>query len=95
MLAKIIVLYLETRNKRGSLLPPYRFYAPEALVSIYDRVILWWLNPLFLQGYRSVISFDNLFSIDSELSSGQNEEIFNNLWSKREYLPNTSLFCPH
>jgi ATP-binding cassette subfamily C (CFTR/MRP) protein 1 len=92
MLAKTIVLYVETRNKRRSLLPPYRFYAPEVLVSIYDRVALWWLNPLFLQGYRSVISFNDLFSIDSELSSGQSEETFYNLWSKREYLPNTSLF---
>jgi len=92
MLAKTVVLYLETRNKQRSLLSPYRFYAPEVLASIYDRVVLWWLNPLFLQGYRSVISFDSLFSIDSKLSSGPNERIFNKFWSKREYLRSKSYF---
>lgn len=94
MFAKLAVLYLEARSKRRSLVSPYRFFAPEVLVSIYSRVVLWWINPLFLQGHCSIISFDGLFSIDSELGSERNEETFHKLWSKRNSLLGVFLFHP-
>ena len=80
--AKIAILYLEARSKRRSLFPPYRVYAPEALVSFYDRTVLWWLNPLFMQGYRSLISYEKLYNIEADLSSKDIEENFQPAWTK-------------
>lgn len=84
--AKTLALVLEARNKRRSLFPPYNVYAPEALVSLYDRTALFWINPLFLQGYRNVISEENLYKIDSGLGSETVEADFQQAWSRRKWL---------
>ena len=83
---KTFILYLEARSKRRSLFPPYRLYAPEALVSIYDRAVLWWLNPLFLQGYKSLLNFERLYKIDADLSSEKVESGFQQTWARRKGL---------
>jgi ATP-binding cassette subfamily C (CFTR/MRP) protein 1 len=88
MLAKTLVLYLETRSKRGFLLSPYKFGAPEALGNIYNRVVLWWLIPLLVQGYRSTVPLNNLSNIDTDLTSNYNAAKFHKLWLKRKYLSN-------
>ena len=80
--SKTVILYLEARSKRRSLFPHYRVYAPESLVSLYDRAVLWWLNPLFLHGYRSLLSFERLYKIDADLSSEDVETSFHRLWTK-------------
>lgn len=80
---KVVVFYLEARSKRSSLLPPYSSYAPESLVNLYDRIVLWWLKPLFLKGYGSVISMDGLLAIDQDLSSDRVERKFNKHWQRK------------
>ncbi|CEJ91185.1 hypothetical protein VHEMI06915 [[Torrubiella] hemipterigena] len=79
---KVVVFYLEARSKRSSLLAPYSSYAPESLVNLYDRIVLWWLKPLFLKGYGSVISMDGLLAIDQDLSSDKVERKFNKHWQR-------------
>ncbi|KIM99420.1 hypothetical protein OIDMADRAFT_146875 [Oidiodendron maius Zn] len=81
--AKTIVFYLEARNKRRSLLPPYQLYAPEALANLYDRIVMWWLSPLFMKGYGNIISIDGLFPIDNDLSSDRVERSFYDHWKNR------------
>lgn len=83
--AKAVILYLEARSKRRSLFAPYRLYAPEALVNLYDRTVLWWLNPLFFQGYRGILSFERLYKIDGDLSSEHVETNFQISWGKLRY----------
>lgn len=87
--AKTLILYLEARRK--SLLSPHRIYAPEAVVNLYDRTLLWWMNGLFLQGYRGIISFEKLYPIDSGLGSTQIETKFLKIWEKRKAFINS---CP-
>ena len=82
--AKTIVFYLEARNKRRSLLPPYQLYAPEALANLYDRIVMWWLSPLFMKGYGNIISIDGLFPIDNDLSSDRVERSFYHHRKNRE-----------
>ena len=84
--AKTCTLWLEARNKRRSLFTPYNVYAPEALVGLYDRTVLWWLNPLFIQGYKSILSMDTLYRIDSGLSSERVEAQFRASWAKCAYI---------
>lgn len=84
LLAKLVVFALENGSKRRFLLSPYSTYAPEVLSGIYGRVVLWWLNPLFLRGYRGLLSFNNLFTIDQGLSSARNQDRFARFWSRRK-----------
>lgn len=81
---KAVVLYVEARSKRRSLLAPYLAHAPESLVNLYDRTVLFWLNSLFLLGYKSIISFEKLYEIEADLSSEILEQDFWVIWSKRE-----------
>lgn len=90
--AKAIVLILEAKSKTRLLFPPYRLYAPEALVSLYDRTALWWLNPVFWTGYRSFLSIENLYVVDSDLSSEQVERTFQHAWAKRSKTKKWAIF---
>nr|POE63572.1 hypothetical protein CFP56_04475 [Quercus suber] len=85
VVAKAVVLFLEARSKKRSLFPPYRIYSPEALVSIYDRTVLWWLNPLFLQGYKGSIPIENLYELDVDLNAHGAEQAFERSWSRRKF----------
>lgn len=69
MAVKAITLCLEACTKRRFLLPPYCVNAPEMLVNIYDRTLLWWLNQTFWLGFRSRIASKDLPPIDNGLSS--------------------------
>ncbi|KEQ68866.1 putative ABC transporter [Aureobasidium namibiae CBS 147.97] len=80
MIAKTVVLYLEARSKKSILLIPYRLYGPEVLVNLYDRTLLWWLNPLFIRGYKGLITYTELFTIDPDLASERNERAFLDRW---------------
>jgi ATP-binding cassette, subfamily C (CFTR/MRP), member 1 len=79
---KLIGLYLEACTRRRFLLPPYRVNAPEMLVSIYDRTLLWWLNPTFFLGFKSRIAFEDLSPIDDGLSSEYLDHHFQHIWSQ-------------
>lgn len=92
--AKTIVFYLEALSKRRSLLLPYRLYTPEALANLYDRIVLWWLNPLFIKSYGNVVSIDGLFSIDNDLSSDRVERSFYHHWKNRERFLGSSVHPP-
>jgi ATP-binding cassette subfamily C (CFTR/MRP) protein 1 len=81
LVIKTVVLILETRSKRPWLLPLHRSYAPEALVNIFNRTVLWWLGPLFLLAYRSNIKFEDLYAIDDSLLSESVEHRFMQHWS--------------
>lgn len=80
--AKAVVLVLEARSKRRLLYPAYRLSAPESVVSVYDRTLLWWLNGLFLSGYRNIIGVEGLYSISKSLSSDSVEADFQLRWSR-------------
>ncbi|KAI3326783.1 putative ABC transporter [Xylariaceae sp. AK1471] len=81
--AKTLVCCLEARSKEGMLLPPYRNLAPEDLVGLYSRTVLWWINPMLWQGYKGVLSFKSLYAIDSSLASRHLEQTFSEHWQKR------------
>ncbi|GIZ49230.1 hypothetical protein CKM354_001226500 [Cercospora kikuchii] len=81
--AKVLILYLEARNKKRSIFPQYRFHAPEALVNLYSQVSLWWINPMFWTGYRSFLSIDSLYDIDEGLSSASAEATFARHWLRQ------------
>lgn len=44
---RMIILLLETTNKRSALRPTYKDLSPEATGGIYIQCLFLWLNPLF------------------------------------------------
>ncbi|OQO09094.1 hypothetical protein B0A48_05985 [Cryoendolithus antarcticus] len=89
--AKTVSLLLEARSKRRSLFQPYRLLAPEALVSLYDQAVLWWLIPLFKSGFRGIISIESLYPVDTSLSSDDVDQRSQRVWNTRVALDKTSL----
>ena len=61
---------LEAKEKRGSLLSKYQYLSPEVTSGIYNAWFFWWLNPLFLRGYKKALTVDQLFCVDAKLAPG-------------------------
>lgn len=66
---KFGLVILESIEKQRFLKSPYRRLPPEALGSIINRGVFWWLNGLFLKGYRSILGMPDLYPTDPDLSS--------------------------
>lgn len=66
---KSLLLIAEAREKKGLLRGPGVPLAPEAFIGLFSRSTFWWLNPLFVFGYRNRLSEsdDTLLSIDDAL----------------------------
>ncbi|KAH8799341.1 putative multidrug resistance protein [Xylogone sp. PMI_703] len=81
--ARALVLTLESQEKTKRLKQPYTQYPPEATRGILDRSLLWWLNPLFIKGYRTLLTLDDLYPIDPDLSSQMLRENAQKIWDRR------------
>lgn len=79
---KAAALLIESRNKRGALTAPYNTYPPEALSGFISRSLQWWINPLFVRGFRSVLSIDSLFPPDARVLSEKLQTRFLHCWSR-------------
>lgn len=66
---KLSLLICESWNKRSWLSPADQTLPPESTISILSRSLLWWLNPLFVNGMRTLLNQDQLYAIDPELRS--------------------------
>lgn len=66
---KAMVLFTEATEKRGILLEPYRNLSPEETSGIYSRSFFFWLNQLMTTGFRRPLHSNDLYPIDSEMSS--------------------------
>ena len=79
---KVAVLIVEAIEKRGLLLSPFETKAPESTSGIYSRASFWWLNPLFLLGYKEVLSDETLLATDESLMSKLVERKFHRRWTR-------------
>lgn len=66
---KLTVLATEAKEKRKHLLSPYLNISPETTSGLYSRSLFWWLNPVFLLGYRNIIRDADVFPTDNDLMS--------------------------
>lgn len=91
MAVKAISLCLEAFTKKRFLFPAYRSIAPEMLVNLYNRTLLWWLNPMFFLGFKSRLSFEDLSPIDSDISSKRLDRQFQAVWARYKSNPGRAL----
>jgi ATP-binding cassette, subfamily C (CFTR/MRP), member 1 len=73
---KVVILILEAQAKGGLLNASYNGCPPEATAGIFNRSLLWWINPLLLVGYRKDLSVQDLYPIDKGLSFDTKEREF-------------------
>ncbi len=80
--AKLLLVVLEAVEKRHLLKTEYAGYPPETTAGFYNRSLFWWLNPLFKNGFSNVLSVEDLFVLDKELSSERLLAMFEERWAK-------------
>lgn len=66
---KVIVLCLEAIPKTKWIHWNAAEHSPEESSSVFSLGVYYWLNRLFLRGYRDVLNIDDLFPLDEGMSS--------------------------
>jgi len=79
----LIAWILETRNKTKDLKTPYKEYPPEATHGVWSWILFLWLNSLFLKGFRSLLSLDDLWQMPPELASEKLRDDTQAAWDRR------------
>lgn len=80
---KVLLLIVESLSKTSHIvaLSKSRF-SPEDKAGFFSRSLLWWLNPLFLLGYREKLSNDDLYPIDVALGSAKLTDLLFAAWNR-------------
>jgi ATP-binding cassette subfamily C (CFTR/MRP) protein 1 len=79
---RLVLLTIECRNKRPWLRAQYGTLPPEATAGVVSRSILWWLNSLFLDGTRTLLSQDQLYGLDPDLESRKTSQKLESTFEK-------------
>ena len=77
---RFVLLLVESAGKRRILVPEYRAYAKAATASTLSRSTFFWLNPLFLLGYKRNIGLDDLDPLDPKLDSAPLYRAYQSAW---------------
>ncbi|KAG4423435.1 hypothetical protein IFR04_003402 [Cadophora malorum] len=80
---KIGMVLLEARQKGSYLLQPYRDYPPEARSGFWNLTFVWWLNRLFITGFNKLMTTQDLFDIDRNLTSEVVGHRLKDSWDKQ------------
>ncbi|KAM0237425.1 hypothetical protein ACHAP5_009017 [Fusarium lateritium] len=67
LVLKAWLFALEVKEKRGSLIKARHDFTSEETAGIINRAFLWWVNRLFLIGFRKPLVLGDLFPVDREL----------------------------
>lgn len=78
----LVIVFLESIEKRSFLKDPYNEYPPESLSGIFNTSVFWWLNGLFVKGYHRILDLGDLFKTDEELSSHQLQLRMRSSWQR-------------
>ncbi|GIC86176.1 uncharacterized protein Aud_002541 [Aspergillus udagawae] len=79
---KLIITVLEGREKRAISPVPGIKLSPETTSSIYNRTVFWWLNRLLLAGYKSTLRLNDLYPLESDMTSAKLGAAIENAWMK-------------
>ncbi|KAK2036799.1 ABC transporter [Colletotrichum somersetense] len=66
---KAALILVESWQKDPWLLWDRKQYSPEETTGFYGLATFFWLNPLFLHGYKKILTIPDLFALDQNLSS--------------------------
>ena len=77
---KVCMLCFEVKEKRHYLTGEDKSRGPEELSSILSRGVYYWLNQLISQGYRKVLSLEDLYPLDDQLLAKSLQARFSEQW---------------
>ena len=63
-------------------------YSPEQTSGILERIVFWWLMPLFRKGYESIITQEDLFPLDQDLQTETAGNAVAECWEKCQFMLN-------
>ena len=78
---KFLLLILESTEKRSIHRHEYKSYPPEATAGIFNRAFFLWLNSLFKKGFSSLMSVDDLFTLDKQMDSKRLQDNLETEWN--------------
>lgn len=78
---KLLLLCLESTEKRSILRHEYKSCPAEATAGIFNRWFFVWLNPLFKKGYSNLMAVEELFALDKQLYSERLQENLESKWN--------------
>lgn len=68
---KTSLLIMESLSKKRHLMGSWRALkrSPDALASVFNLGVFWWLNDLLVRGFRATLNLDTLYETDEALRS--------------------------
>ena len=77
---KVCILFMEVKEKRDYLIAEDRLRGPEELSGVLSQGVYYWLNQLIEQGYRKVLSLEDLYPLDDQMSAQSLQIKFSKKW---------------
>jgi len=81
---KLVLLFLEARQKKAYLRSAYGHLPPESTSGIISHSFLWWVNSLFRRGFRSLLTSEDLYALDSRLLPAPLGAAIKESWEQRQ-----------
>jgi hypothetical protein len=88
-LGKLIILLLESTEKRSLLKKPFEGCSLESTASTFNRALLWWLNGLLWKGSKTTLTVESLPALDDAIKTASNPEELIAKWNKGSFLSHT------
>jgi len=81
---KVALLILETQQKsKENLKEEYRGLPPESTAGVIQQSLLTWIFPVFRQGYRVLLSPDDVFELRDDMKADTLAEKLRSTWNAR------------
>jgi len=78
---KVIIVITEAIEKRNILLDRYQNTSPEVTSGIYSRSFFWWLNTLMTTGFHKVLTNEDLYPIDHDMTGTVLHDRAQRIWA--------------
>ncbi|KAK2682127.1 AAA ATPase domain [Fusarium oxysporum f. sp. vasinfectum] len=86
---KAVMTYLESRQKDKCLDWDIKQHSPEETSGIWNLGVFFWLNTLFMKGYRVILTLESLYPLDKALEAETHhhlvERVRNNPYKGQKY----------
>lgn len=82
VVAKVVLLLMETKDKMHILRPEYSNTSSELLSSLISRAFFTWLLPVLYAGFKGIVSSQDLPAINENLSSEALTSKVTSRWKK-------------
>ncbi|KAF4435232.1 multidrug resistance [Fusarium acutatum] len=86
---KAVMVYLESRQKEKWLGWDVKQHSPEETSGIWNLGVFFWLNTLFMKGYRVILTLESLYPLDEALAAERHqtfvERVHNNPYKGQKY----------